>query len=178
MIVDSTNPRIMADNIRELARNGGRSDLPDVTAADNGKILGVVEGFWNKMDASSGGVNYSTNEQDTGLTWLDGSKIYQKTISVDNLDYGGTRSVNHGIENFGNIINVQGIGSIDHSVKVLPYTQGTIQTTIRIDGFDNTTFNVTIGNGFVTNLTNCAFTLMYTKTSTTKSKKKTTKGEN
>ena len=29
---------------------GGGSDLPDVTAADNGKVLGVVNGNWNKMD--------------------------------------------------------------------------------------------------------------------------------
>lgn len=61
MIVDSTNPRIMADNIRELARNGGGgggSDLPHVTAADNGKVLGVVEGSWNKMNAPSGVSHY------------------------------------------------------------------------------------------------------------------------
>ena len=78
MIVDSTNPRIMADNIRELARNGGGgSDLPDVTAADNGKILGVVEGSWNKMDAPSNGYNISSIETDTGLTFK-GKTIYCK----------------------------------------------------------------------------------------------------
>lgn len=30
---------------------GGGSDLPPVTASDNGKVLGVVNGSWNKMDA-------------------------------------------------------------------------------------------------------------------------------
>ena len=84
MIVDSTNPRIMADNIRELARNGGGSGLPDVTAADNGKILGVVEGVWNKMDAPSG-VDYSITEQDTGIKWVDGKDIYQKTFVFENI---------------------------------------------------------------------------------------------
>ena len=82
MIVDSTNPRIMADNIRELSRNGGGgSDLPEVTSADNGKVLGVVEGSWNKMDAPYG-VDYSETEQLTGQKWIDGKEIYRKTIDL------------------------------------------------------------------------------------------------
>lgn len=45
-----------------------------------------------------GGVNYSAEEQDTGLTWIDGSKIYQKTISIGEFPArNGTKSVNHGI---------------------------------------------------------------------------------
>ena len=32
---------------------------------------------------AGGGVNYSTDEQDTGLTWIDGSKIYQKTFEYN-----------------------------------------------------------------------------------------------
>lgn len=37
---------------------GGAGDisLPDVTADDNGKVLGVVDGVWDKMDAPSGAV--------------------------------------------------------------------------------------------------------------------------
>ena len=30
--------------------------------------------------AASSGIDYSTTEQDTGLKWIDGKKIYQKTI--------------------------------------------------------------------------------------------------
>lgn len=30
--------------------------------------------------SSGGGVNYSTTEQDTGLKWIDGRTIYQKTF--------------------------------------------------------------------------------------------------
>lgn len=35
---------------------------------------------------STGGINYSTTEQDTGLKWLDGRSIYQKTWSKDSID--------------------------------------------------------------------------------------------
>lgn len=34
--------------------------------------------------STSGGVNYSTEEQDTGLKWIDGRTIYQKTFVFEN----------------------------------------------------------------------------------------------
>lgn len=34
---------------------GGSSSLPDVTTEDNGKVLAVVEGAWDKADPSGGG---------------------------------------------------------------------------------------------------------------------------
>lgn len=63
------------------AKAANTSQLPAVTGADNGKLLGVSSGVWSVVDAPSGGVNYSTNEQDSGLTWIDGRPIYQKTFT-------------------------------------------------------------------------------------------------
>lgn len=69
----------------ELKKSGGGgSDLPDVTAADNGKILGVVNGAWNKMDAPSGAIDYSTTEHDTGKKWIDGRPVYSKVVIFEN----------------------------------------------------------------------------------------------
>lgn len=34
-------------------------------------------------DTPAGGISYSTEEQDTGLTWIDGSKIYQRTVDLE-----------------------------------------------------------------------------------------------
>lgn len=42
---------------------------------------------------ASGGINYSTSEQDTGLTWIDGKKIYQRTISGLSLMGSGYKTV-------------------------------------------------------------------------------------
>lgn len=36
-------------------------------------------------DTPAGGISYSTEEQDTGLTWTDGKKIYQKTLELENV---------------------------------------------------------------------------------------------
>lgn len=86
-MVDSWN----AAQLNEAANNGsigGGSDLPDVTASDNGDVLGVVEGAWGKMSVTSG-VNYSTSEQDTGLT-LGTAKVYQKSYSGDLAGSGQT----------------------------------------------------------------------------------------
>ena len=47
---------------------GGGSDLPDVTAADNGKVLGVKNGQWDKVDSSA--VDPAIIEQAV-TDWLD-----------------------------------------------------------------------------------------------------------
>ena len=59
-------------------------ELPTYTTGDNGKVLGVSSGVltWVEQSGGGGGVNYSTEEQDTGLTWIDGSHIYRKTYAL------------------------------------------------------------------------------------------------
>lgn len=50
------------------AGSGGGSSLPAVTSADNGDLLGVVEGAWGKVDPPTGGETFTvtlTNENDT-----------------------------------------------------------------------------------------------------------------
>lgn len=40
--------------VKRSTSGGGGSDLPDVTDADDGKVLGVVNGAWNTMELSGG----------------------------------------------------------------------------------------------------------------------------
>lgn len=50
------------------------------------------EDYWVKIsvpsdDSSGGGINYSTEEQDTGLKWIDGKTIYQKSYIFTDGDF-------------------------------------------------------------------------------------------
>ena len=40
---------------------------------------------YDNCSGNSGGIPYSTEEQDTGLTWIDGKKIYQKSFNISNI---------------------------------------------------------------------------------------------
>lgn len=52
---------------------------------------------------------YSTSETSTGETWVDGKTIYQKTIKITSLNT-GTSQQQHGISNFGELIDIYGTG--------------------------------------------------------------------
>lgn len=52
------------------------------------------------------GFHYSTNEQFTGKYWIDGKKIYQKTVDFGALPNATSKSVNHNIGNLNKILNV------------------------------------------------------------------------
>lgn len=50
------------------------------------------EDYWTKISVPSGGttggINYSTEEQDTGLKWIDGRTIYQKSYIFTEGNFG------------------------------------------------------------------------------------------
>lgn len=69
--------------------SGAYATIDDNTASvsttySSSKIEQLISGI------GGGGVNYSTTEQDTGLKWVDGRTIYQKTYVFENLyvDFG------------------------------------------------------------------------------------------
>ena len=45
------------------------------------KIENIKVGNTTYQILGGGNISYSTTEQDTGMTWIDGKKIYQKTLS-------------------------------------------------------------------------------------------------
>lgn len=63
----------------------GLSDV-NVSSPSDGQVLKYdqTSGKWknaNESGGGGGGINYSTTEQDTGLKWIDGKTIYQKTFT-------------------------------------------------------------------------------------------------
>ena len=99
---------LMVSDTGEWEANELDGLLPEVDNTDNGKLLGVSNGEWSKVDAPSINIDYSTTEQNTGRKWIDGKPIYCKTI--DNLSINVSSTTNWTttditIENAGRVID-------------------------------------------------------------------------
>ena len=82
-MIDSTNPRIMADNIKELAAAGTGSQVvanPEGAATANLQKLGIDETVYGIPVYTP--ANYSTDEVDLGIKWIDGNGVYRKTFNL------------------------------------------------------------------------------------------------
>ena len=75
------------------------------------------------MYLAGGGIDYSTSEQDTGILWIDGRHIYQKTVNVSLLANQNTNTSATLNTNANLIINGYFMGkftsaNVDYSVPV------------------------------------------------------------
>lgn len=114
-MIDSTNPRIMADNIRHLAAagSGGSTVVPNPEGESAGDLSSLgIDGTKYGIPVYSP-TAYSTDEADTGVTWIDGNKIYRKVISVGTLPNNTTKSIATGISNLGIMLRIYGIANTE-----------------------------------------------------------------
>jgi hypothetical protein len=116
------------------------------TTYSSSKIEQLISGI------GGGGVDYSTTEQDTGLEWVDGSHIYQKTVNFGSLPNNGYKDVSTGVVNFDKLINIWGTltwpsglqGSLDHNnfggaeVAFQVTSSGVVRCTTQMDRSDIT----------------------------------------
>ena len=84
-MIDSTNPRVMADNIRHLS---GKS---------------VSQG--NAITALG---SYSTDEIDTGMK-LGDDPIYRKVFNIEAFPNNATLNIAHGITNLGTVVSLDAV---------------------------------------------------------------------
>lgn len=76
-----------------------------------------------KIDFRTLSGNYSTEEQDTGFTWIDGKPIYKKTLSYS-IAQTGDNATPHNISNLSNIIKIEGILSGNSQWRPASYGDG------------------------------------------------------
>lgn len=107
--------------------------------------------------------SYSTSEQDTGVTWIDGKKIYKKTINFGSLPNNTSKSVNTGISNMDTFITYEGVSTNGITVFVLPSLRP-FGTTLEIGIWFSKT-EVTIETGSDRTGFSAYITIYYTKTS-------------
>ena len=98
MLTDSTNPRVMADNIKKL----------DAVTQINAEAIAT-------------GREYSTSEYETGEIYTDGEKVYGNVIEIESLP--NNTSATYTIANLGEIISMYGIvdRSGDTQGATIPY---------------------------------------------------------
>lgn len=129
-------------------------------------IYGIKKRATVKVDAIAANVkasvDYSTDEHAIG-TWIDGSTLYEKTVDIGNLPSATTKTVAHGIANFGTLIKLEGVGIKGTSRLPLPYVTGSINDCIAMQ-IEGNNINIACSNtwpgtyvGYVT--------IRYTKTS-------------
>ena len=137
-MTDSTNPRVMADNIKKL------------DAADQ-ETAGVLEALQIYDDA----------ETDTGKKWINGETIYRKVFTISELTE-GSATVVHGIDNLDTIITLEGAVKATSNYYAVGYYNGSnSRVTCFISG---NAIVLTIGSTFVSTFTECNIVLEYTKT--------------
>lgn len=105
VITDRRNPATLADgriNRAEMFKNG-------VIGSD---ALGNDILLPRHLSPAARG-DRSTSEVDTGMKWIDGRTIYQKTFVMGGLKIAGKTTVPHGITNLGMVINIRGIAKED-----------------------------------------------------------------
>lgn len=133
--------------------------VPTPAAGDQGKVL-TGAGTWTDLSGS-----YSTSEQATPFTWIDGSTIYKKTVDVGTLPNNSAKSVAHGVTGLNNVVKIEG------TIKASWGTQYCLPTVYDSDGTVYNTYvgvdatNITIGTkGDNTSKTGYV-TIYYTKSS-------------
>jgi len=87
-----------------------------------------------------GVVNYSLTEQDTGLTWLDGRAIRQKSFEYLPTDHSPIQ-IGHGITDFDTLIDIEAViwttaNVVDGADQILTFRSGSFPQVPTPGGFN------------------------------------------
>ena len=113
-------------------------------------------------------MDYSTSEQDTGCKWIDGKKIYKKTISTGSLPKNGAiATTDISSLSVDTIVDYRGIAwaSSSKNFRALPFVGESMDNMIRVDVNGGTTLRiVSAANSDWGEYDKSYVTLWYTKT--------------
>lgn len=120
--------------------------------------------FYAVTDVDDG--SYSTTEQKTGATWIDGKPIYKKTYSMGALiNGGGTLVQNISSLGFENVVELRGIAinPTSKNVRPLPLVSNGLSDMVRLDVTNNEIHVITTTGSSWSTAYNAYVTLWYTK---------------
>ena len=147
---------------------GAHGLVPAPQAGDENKVLSGA-GTW--IDAGGGGgLDYSTAEQNTGVKWIDGKGIYQKSVEFTTGAAGEYHRLQTGIL-AEKILKVEFFGY--NAAQRYNITMCGYRNPVPMDFAIACLPNLVGGNGIIVdyrttvdseNIPNCVFTFWYTKT--------------
>lgn len=162
-----------ADIAANIEGGGGSSSAEDVSYdnTDSGltaeNVQAAIDEIVSDMPSP---INYSTDEQDTGLTWIDGKKIYQKTFVKDSTNASGTLvTIDASALNIDTCINTYGTFDRIISAGKLTcifnsYEDSGLHSHLAYSDYNNMiNFSITLFQGEATSTQN--ITILYTKSS-------------
>ena len=149
---------ITGSNYVRVTANKTSIDITD--NVDRSSANGYVTLHYTKTTDSTTSIgvetDYSTTEKIIG-TWVNGKPIYQKTINFGALPNNTTKSVAHGISNFGTLIQLWGNASVNGYQHNIPYMEPFVSISINATNvYALTKTNLSSSSVYIT--------LQYTKT--------------
>lgn len=147
----------------ENAGGGSPYVLPIASAETLGGVkvgagLSIASGV---LSVDQQTVDYSTNEQNTGLKWIDGKDIYSKTVDCGTLPDNTSKLVAAGLSNV-TVIKIEGVAIGGSSIPLPHISTNSVYIEISYEA-SNEVFIRT--NGFFSTMHGYV-TLYYTKTTT------------
>lgn len=103
----------------------GATSVNTAATADKSTTIANTEFVRNAItEYAATSVNYSTDEKDTGLKWIDGKKIWRKTVVTGALPNASWKTVAHGVANVDMILFIDGIANSplqpDYALYLMP----------------------------------------------------------
>ena len=158
-------------SIAQLTDSGlfKKSKLAKEAAKNAQELENSILGDYENQIAALGNrdykpISYSTSEQDTGLKWIDGKTIWQKTINCGTLPNKSTTSIAHNISNFGYLISLNGTASNGSTYYTIPLVSSATTWLTEVT-VDSTNINITTINNY--SAYTGIITIQYTKTTPT-----------
>ncbi len=153
----STLKEVLANFKKELGNTlQAQKNIIDVTQ----KYIGLLEDA--EGGGSGGGIDYSTEEQDTGIKWIDGKTVYQKSYDFGALPNNAEKTKATGIS-FDKILKIEAIAirTTDNNTIPIPYVALTASSAVQIGV--NASGNISIKTNTDQSTYNAYVTLLYTK---------------
>lgn len=145
----------MATYKKQLKDKNGDNIIP---------ALGTATVTSTNIDWSTMPGSYSTTEQKTPFTWIDGKPIYKKTIDYGWLPNNTTKNVNHGISNFGRLVKAEAAANADGNWAMMPLVFQGDSSNYNVEFQVTSTYIHMSANTDRSSWRGCVVTLWYTKT--------------